>query len=557
MQDNLIIISVNMNRQQTALMTMLETTDTSILLIQEPSWGRLVPKKSDTNPDGVEVRGTCSHPQWQTILPHTSEDEPIPHVAIFLCTDLTNSITYSILPDVNSYACLGIHLDTDTPLSIINYYHHFINKHPDFQHLFTLSIPDGAFMLCGDFNTHSPSWSPPNVSASPLAHNLETWLESTNLISIVPEGSITRRGSGKPSLLDHIFVNWGFLEHPFFPAMCSVSFERSISSDHAALLVDLPLATIPIKPPSQPCWTIEDQMEKEWKEAFAMFPHPLISNIPSLDRASEDLITLTHATCDKFFTRKHIHNGKGLAWWNDACRIAAAEVSRAHGPTRRHLSTVLQTTLQHAKQEWLERLITDPSTSIWDLAKWRNGRRSPWIPQINRSSDPDDMGRAFKERFFSFPKPPEPVLTLPGTPLPKRQFYDVTKHEVENTLKNTSNKSAPGPSGVGYKLVKWAFAAHPDFILDIYTSALCLGHHPWTTAKVVILPKPNKPDYSQAKAYRPVSLLECFGKVLEKIVANHFTSDSIFTAFSRIRNLVHDPTTQLQTRVPSYSTKQA
>ena len=41
----------------------------------------------------------------------------------------------------------------------------------------------------------------------------------------------------------------------------------------------------------------------------------------------------------------------------------------------------------------------------------------------------------------------------------------------------------------------------------------------------MILPKPNKPDYSTAKAYRPVSLLECFGKVLEKIVANHFTSD--------------------------------
>ena len=46
------------------------------------------------------------------------------------------------------------------------------------------------------------------------------------------------------------------------------------------------------------------------------------------------------------------------------------------------------------------------------------------------------------------------------------------------------------------------------------------------TAKIVILPKPNKPDYSTAKAYRPVSLLECFGKVLEKIVTNHFTSDS-------------------------------
>jgi hypothetical protein len=178
------------------------------------------------------------------------------------------------------------------------------------------------------------------------------------------------------------------------------------------------------------------------------------------------------------------------------------------------------------KRDWLEGLITDPSTSIWDLAKWCNGHCSPWIPPINGSSDPEEMGEAFKERFFSFPQPPEPVLNLPGTPAPKWPFYAVTKSEVEHTIQGTSNKSAPSPSGIGYKLVKWVFAAHPDFILDIYNTAICLSHHPWTIAKIVILPKPNKLNYSAAKAYCLVSLLECFGKVLEKIVANRFTSDS-------------------------------
>ena len=136
------------------------------------------------------------------------------------------------------------------------------------------------------------------------------------------------------------------------------------------------------------------------------------------------------------------------------------------------------------------------------------------------------MGKAFETHFFHFPSPTKPVLTLPGTLAPKHPFYTITKDEVKHALSGTSNKSAPGPSGIGYKLVKWAFAAHPEFILDIYNTALHFGHHPWTTAKVVIIPKPNKSDYSAAKAYRPVSLLECFGKVLEKIVTNRFTSDS-------------------------------
>ena len=128
MQDNLLIMLVNVNCQPSALISILETTDTSILLIQEPSWGRLVPKKSDDDPDGVKVQGTCSHPRWRTILPTTSDDDPDPHVAIFLKTELTSSLTYSILPDTNSYSCLELRLDTAEPIFILNYYHHVINK---------------------------------------------------------------------------------------------------------------------------------------------------------------------------------------------------------------------------------------------------------------------------------------------------------------------------------------------------------------------------------------------------------------------------------------------
>jgi hypothetical protein len=31
--------------------------------------------------------------------------------------------------------------------------------------------------------------------------------------------------------------------------------------------------------------------------------------------------------------------------------------------------------------------------------------------------------------------------------------------------------------------------------------------------------KPQKPDYTIPKAYRPITLMECTGKLLEKIVA--------------------------------------
>ena len=114
-------------------------------------------------------------------------------------------------------------------------------------------------------------------------------------------------------------------------------------------------------------------MEKEWKQAFAQFPCPLITDVTSLQRASDDLLLLTKATCDRFFAKKGHKRNKGLAWWNESCQITAADVSRAHGPERRHLSKVLRASIRRAKQEWLETLITDPAMTIWDMAKWRNG----------------------------------------------------------------------------------------------------------------------------------------------------------------------------------------
>ena len=38
-------------------------------------------------------------------------------------------------------------------------------------------------------------------------------------------------------------------------------------------------------------------------------------------------------------------------------------------------------------------------------------------------------------------------------------------------------------------------------------------------AKGILLKKPNKPDYSIAKSYRVISLLNCLKKIVEKIAA--------------------------------------
>jgi hypothetical protein len=42
----------------------------------------------------------------------------------------------------------------------------------------------------------------------------------------------------------------------------------------------------------------------------------------------------------------------------------------------------------------------------------------------------------------------------------------------------------------------------------------------WQTSTTAIIKQPNKPDYHNRKAHRLIALLNCLGKILEKIMAN-------------------------------------
>jgi Reverse transcriptase (RNA-dependent DNA polymerase) len=118
-----------------------------------------------------------------------------------------------------------------------------------------------------------------------------------------------------------------------------------------------------------------------------------------------------------------------------------------------------------------------------------------------------------------------PLDLLPFPSLPTRPFIAITGTEISAALQTCANKSAPGLSGIPYKLVQWVNDACLDLLTTLFNAALFLGIHPWTEVKVVVIPKPGKTDYSAPKSYCPISLLECIGKVLEKIIARRLGSD--------------------------------
>jgi Reverse transcriptase (RNA-dependent DNA polymerase) len=134
----------------------------------------------------------------------------------------------------------------------------------------------------------------------------------------------------------------------------------------------------------------------------------------------------------------------------------------------------------------------------------------------------EEVADILSQRFFS-QTPPEVDLIFADDPLcrPTRAMPPVEEDLIESLLSKAANRSAPGQSGHTWMLLKWAWKTDPERLTALLWACLKVGHHPrpWKKAIVCVIPKPNRADYTLAKNYRPISLLECLGKLLEKIVA--------------------------------------
>src|SRR6266850_1200647 len=117
MSKDLIILSINLRKNHADLSSVLETTLADILLVQEPSWVRLVPLRSDSDPSGTETRGSINHPKWHALFPSMAGPAPdaCPLIAIFLRKSSTHSFIVSILPSFSSLASLGITISDPAP----------------------------------------------------------------------------------------------------------------------------------------------------------------------------------------------------------------------------------------------------------------------------------------------------------------------------------------------------------------------------------------------------------------------------------------------------------
>ena len=161
---------------------------------------------------------------------------------------------------------------------------------------------------------------------------------------------------------------------------------------------------------------------------------------------------------------------------------------------------------------------------LWKAATYTKPRDSwgctPALKVGDRElADNKEKAQAFMDSFFP-PMAPAEDETLTNSPS-ELSWEPISEVEVYRSLKVAKSSTAPGEDGLPTLVWKQFWAYVGNIITRIFTASIDLGCHPqrWRSARIVVLRKPGKPDYSLPGAYRPISLLNTLGKLLEAVMA--------------------------------------
>ena len=97
--------------------------------------------------------------------------------------------------------------------------------------------------------------------------------------------------------------------------------------------------------------------------------------------------------------------------------------------------------------------------------------------------------------------------------------------ELKDALKKVKTRKARGPDGISGELLKHLGACSRAVLLKMFNHNWMKGLVPAVLKEAVIIPVPKKgKDKKNPCSYRPISLLSCVGKLLERMVKRRLIS---------------------------------
>jgi ribonuclease HI len=410
----------------------------------------------------------------------------------------------------------------------------------EFHHYFSQAGP--KFIIVGDFNAHHPVWSRRVRRPCRTGNNLmETVMRlPMQLLTSQSMPTYLDPRTGQASTLDLCFVSVNLFHQSY------IELGEDLGSDHCSIFVTIACAPAQVLQKRRPKWLLKNKDTSLFPAALPHLPEE-VSHLDGCGMNSWLSNTLFQTGVKVFGRSRSIVNPQYCkSWWNPECAHKVAFRKRAFRrlrdhptPVNVHLHREAQNNAKDAVAELKKQSVKDYCSSINSQSPlgqvWKkiNSLRTPF--QHSNSSllhndvlvtCSEEQANLFAQHFEQIYKQPlAPAAAAVAVPAsaprqgqPYNQYFQMS--ELDRVLQYLVG-SSPGIDNIHNLFLKSLPEEYSQFMLRMFNKIWDSGMQPdiWKKALLVPILKFGKSD-RLVTSYRPISLLSCIGKVMERMVKN-------------------------------------
>lgn len=462
----------------------------------------------------TEHRATKTHPGYDLFAPCDSWS-PRPRVFIYVRKGGGRrpvQTLFNVSPDLTAVQIQG----PSGPVSVWGVYNAPTGSERQGEGLEALLHRQASpsCLVVGDLNHRHSDWDPSARSDTPAARRLAEWIEANGLRVLNP-GVQTQRGGG---VLDLALSN-----DP--EASAEVAHHLNATSDHESLLAFLPGGSPPQPVPGRLQHSRCDL--KRLRELLQPHCATLAPDDPEAE--ASDLVKTISLAMEGATPRGRLQ-AQGSRWWNDECRGArrAFQAALRVGPAEEERKEFRRVVRRAKRSHFCERVNQAASLrEVYEVVRWHKHTVRQQTPPLQSDAGPvahpDQKAELLRATLLDRQLDATDVdPDAAPLPVPPRRiaWSPISQEEARRSVCQTKS-STPGIDEIPVAVLTEVWPYMGNRITALFQSCVRAQVHPtaFKQAEVVILPKPGKRDRALPKSYRPIALLSCLGKGLERLQA--------------------------------------
>lgn len=455
---------------------------------------------------------TKRHPNYEVFAP-TDNWQQRPRVLLLVRKNIgfkTEQPMTDISPDIVMATITAEHQATNI-INIYNAPHGSRGAGDSIAHLTAMTIQSPTVVV-GDFNIRHRSWD--TTGGSPqLGESLEGWMQDNDLKVCNPLGTPTHNRGG---VLDLVLSN-------IADTQTSVRADLETTSDHSTLWSSFPCVDNLVAPMGR--LRVKDI---DCEKFQSLLKHAAETTSEDIEQEADDLVRAI-VTAMEGATSRTRPGSHGKLWWNDECQAAHRLYLQARrtGPAEDERRFLRRATRNAKRAFWrgqVEQAADMPD--VYKILRWAKASppfRSPVMispsgqPAITTLDKADLLRSSLLNRQAEAEDIPFETPTVPRRDI---QWGIITAEETFNTTCRTTS-TTPGVDEIPASVLRLAWPVIGSRVTSLFQECVRSGRHPQTfkKAEIIILPKSGPRNRTLPKSYRPIALLSCLGKGLERLIA--------------------------------------